>query len=93
MSAQAVSQTALVLCVGDTSFLDYDGIKKKRQGYGPQGKGGNGLLLHSALAVDPENGRPLGMLWQKMWNRQENPKPPEKETSGAKKESFSATLF
>ena len=43
MSAQAVSQTALVLCVGDTSFLDYDGIKKKRQGYGPQGKGGNGL--------------------------------------------------
>lgn len=85
MSAQAVSQTALVLCVGDTSFLDYDGIKKKRQGYGPQGKGGNGLLLHSALAVDPENGRPLGMLWQKMWNRQENPKPPEKETAAQKK--------
>lgn len=85
MSAQSVSQKGLVLCVGDTSFLDYDAIKKKRQGYGPQGKGGNGLLLHSALAVDPDNGRPLGMLWQKMWNRQPHPKPPENETAAQKK--------
>jgi hypothetical protein len=25
---------------------------------------GNGLILHSALAVDPEHGQPLGLLWQ-----------------------------
>jgi len=85
MNAQAVSQKGLILCVGDTSFLDYEAIKKKRQGYGPQGKGGNGLLLHSALAVDPDDGRPLGLLWQKLWNRQHHPKPPEKETAPQKK--------
>lgn len=85
MSAQEINKKALVLCVGDTSFLDYDAIKKKRQGYGPQGKGGNGLLLHSALAVDPEDGRPLGLLWQKLWNRQSHPKAPENETAAQKK--------
>ena len=85
MSTKSVGQKGLVLCVGDTSFLDYDAIKKKRQGYGPQGKGGNGLLLHSTLAVDPDNGRPLGLLWQKMWNRQHHAKPPENETAAQKK--------
>lgn len=85
MNAKAVSQKGLVLCVGDTSFLDYDAIKKKRQGYGPQGKGGNGLLLHSGLAIDPDNGRPLGLLWQKLWDRQPRLKPPEKETVAQKK--------
>lgn len=55
-TARIIAEEEITLCVGDTSFLDYAGIKKKRQGYGPQGKGGNGLLLHSALAVDPELG-------------------------------------
>ena len=86
MTAQSLKKKELVLCVGDTTFLDYGGIKKKRQGYGPQGKGGNGLLLHSALAVDPEQGQPLGLLWQKLWNRQQKPKPPENETPKKKKE-------
>ena len=45
MTAQSLKKKELVLCVGDTTFLDYGGIKKKRQGYGPQGKGGNGLFV------------------------------------------------
>lgn len=85
MTSNSAAQKDLVLCVGDTTFLDYGGVKKKRQGYGPQGKGGNGLLLHSALAVDAEQGQPLGLLWQKLWNRQPRPQPPKHETPQQKK--------
>jgi len=69
MTAAAVSQRALGLGVGDTTYLDYGKILVEREGYRPQGNGGNGLLLHSALAVDPEGGQPLGLLWQTLWQR------------------------
>jgi hypothetical protein len=82
----AVSQLSVVLSVGDTTYLDYANILAKRDGYGPQGKGGNGLLLHSAMAVDPEQGHPLGLLWQKMWNRQHREQPPAEETPKQKKQ-------
>jgi hypothetical protein len=85
MIATSVSKRAVLLSVGDTTYLDYGAILAKTEGYGPQGKGGNGLLLHSAMAVDPEQGQPLGLLWQKMWNRQHRPKPPINETSEQKK--------
>ena len=52
MTARSVSKEDVVLSVGDTTYLDYGGILVKREGYGPQGNGGNGLLLHSALALD-----------------------------------------
>ena len=55
------------------------------QGYGPQGNGGNGLLLHSALAIDPECGQPLGLLWQKQWHRKHRPKPPSNEPPAQRK--------
>ncbi len=32
-------------------FKGYGSIKAKTEGYGPIGKGGNGLILHSALAI------------------------------------------
>lgn len=75
-----------MLSVGDTTYLDYKKILAKRSGYGPQGKGGNGLLLHSAMAVEPEQGQPLGLLWQKLWNRQHREEPPGGETSKEKKQ-------
>ena len=86
MTASRVSDQAVVLSVGDTTYLDYGKILAKRDGYGPQGNGGNGLLLHSALAVDPEQGQPLGLLWQKLWNRSHRPKPPADETPEQKKQ-------
>ncbi len=86
MTARSVSKQSVVLSVGDTTYLDYGAILVKRDGYGPQGNGGNGLLLHSALAVDPEQGQPLGLLWQKLWNRQHRAKPPAKETLEQKKQ-------
>ena len=91
MTASTVSREDIVLSVGDTTFLDYRKILAKQDGYGPQGKGGNGLLLHSAMAVDPEQGQPLGLLWQKMWNGEPRVKPPSDETLEQKKERQTKT--
>ena len=85
MTAETVAECEVVLCVGDTTFLDYDNIVAKKEGYGPIGKGGNGLILHSALAIDPEIGQSLGMLWQKVWHREPKQKPPKDETPQQKK--------
>jgi len=73
MTTAAVEEYKVMLSVGDTTFLDYRNIKEKREGYGPTGKGGNGLILHSALAIEPEKGQVLGLLWQKLWNREVKP--------------------
>ena len=85
MSAHEVSDRELIMCVGDTTYLDYGIIKVKRDGYGSQCNGGNGLLLHSGLAVCPENGQPLGLLWQKRWNREHRAQAPSDETPSQKK--------
>ena len=85
MTAESISNREVVLCIGDTTYLDYGSIIAKREEYGPQGNGGNGLLLHSGLAVSPEDGQPLGLLWQKLWNRQHPAPPPANETPSQKK--------
>ena len=86
MTIAAVEEHEVVLSVGDTTFLDYRNIKVKREGYGPTGNGGNGLILHSALAIEPEKGQTLGLLWQKLWNREHKPKPSKDETLKQKKQ-------
>lgn len=57
----AIEAAALpvVLAVGDTTYLDYKSIKAKREGYGPIGYGGSGLILHSTLAVEAQQGQSL----------------------------------
>ena len=85
MTTRSVGKEDVVLSVGDTTYLDYGGILVKREGYGPQGNGGNGLLLHSALALDLK-GQPIDVLWQKVWNRQHRAKPPVDETPEQKKQ-------
>jgi hypothetical protein len=86
MTSEAVEAESIVLSVGDTTYLDYGSIKAKREGYGPTGNGGNGLILHSALAIAPEQGQVIGLLWQKLWNREPKAKPPKDETTEAKKQ-------
>jgi hypothetical protein len=86
MTSEAVEEQELVLCIGDTTYLDYGKIKAKREGYGPTGNGGNGLILHSALAIAPEQGQVIGLLWQKLWNREPKAKPPQDEIAEAKKQ-------
>ena len=44
MTTAAAEEYEVVLSVGDTTFLDYRRIKAKREGYGPTGNGGNGLI-------------------------------------------------
>ena len=90
MTAETVAEYNVVLCAGDTTFLDYGSIVAKKEGYGPIGKGGNGLILHSALAIEPEKGQPCGLLWQKLWHREPKPKPLKDETPSQKKKRLSS---
>lgn len=90
MIAEIVAERDVVLCVGDTTFLDYGSIAAKKEGYGPIGKGGNGLILHSALAIEPEKGQSIGLLWQKLWNREPKQKPPKDEPPTQKKKRQAA---
>ena len=41
--------------------------------------------LHSALAIEPEKGQSIGLLWQKLWNREPKQKPLKEETPTQKK--------
>jgi hypothetical protein len=91
ITAETVAEHDVVLCVGDTTFLDYGSIVMKKEGYGPIGKGGNGLILHSALAIEAEKGQSIGLLWQKLWNREPKQKLPKDETPAQKKKRLTAT--
>lgn len=84
-TAQDAQNLPTVLVVGDTTYLNYKKIIAKREGYGPIGNGGNGLILHTALAVEPLQGQSLGVLWQKLWHREPKAKPPANETPTQKK--------
>lgn len=80
LTGDRVKNLPLILAVGDTTFLDYKKIKIKTEEYGPIGNGGNGLILHSCLAINPNCGQPLGLLWQKLWKR-------ERKVTGLKKKN------
>ena len=69
-TASCLSELPIVLAVGDTTYLDYKEILEKREEYGPIGNGGNGLILHSTLAVNADNGQPIGLLTEKLWYRE-----------------------
>lgn len=86
MTIAAAEEYEVILSVGDTTYFDDRGIKEKKEGYGPTGNGGNGLILHSSLAIEPEQGQTLGLLWQKLGNREPKPKPPKDETPEQKKQ-------
>ncbi|WP_422614597.1 IS4/Tn5 family transposase DNA-binding protein, partial [Aetokthonos hydrillicola] len=85
LTAQEINGIPIVLGVGDTTFLDYKKIVEKREEYGPTGNGGNGLILHSCLALEPDFGQPLGLLWEKLWHRDKEVSPPDGETPTQKK--------
>ncbi|WGV24043.1 IS4 family transposase [Halotia branconii] len=85
-TAQEINGAPVVLAVGDTTFLDYKKILDKREEYGPIGNGGNGLILHSCLAIEPDFGQPLGLLWEKLWHREHKASQPINESQEAKKE-------
>ncbi len=68
-TVEQIKELPIVLAVGDTTYLDYKKILEKRAEYGPIGNGGNGLILHSTLAVNGDNGQPIGLLTEKLWHR------------------------
>ncbi|MGK7877986.1 MAG: hypothetical protein AB4426_33160 [Xenococcaceae cyanobacterium] len=69
-TASCCSELSIVLAVGDTTYLDYKKILEKTEEYGPIGNGRNGLILHSTLAVNADNGQPIGLLTEKLWHRE-----------------------
>lgn len=60
-----------VLAIQDSSDLALGGAKRRKQGFGPVGKGGaiRGLTLHAVLAVDAHSGEVLGLAGGEVWNR------------------------
>lgn len=63
----------IVLIIQDTTQLDYTKYNRIK-GLGPIGNGkGRGMLLHSALAVDPNEKEVLGMMYQKVFLRKPAP--------------------
>ena len=75
VTRSAMAEHAVVLCVQDTTQLDFTG--REVQGLGEIGNGhGQGLLQHAALAVS-EQGQVLGLLHEQ-WQARE--KPPRGET-------------
>ena len=89
-TAKVAATLAVEMCVGETTYLDDKAIKLKRQGYGRNGNGGNGLILHTGVGVEPESGQPLGLLWQKLWHRPLKAKAPANETSEQKRQRQTA---
>lgn len=90
MTAETFAEYDVVRCVGDRTFLDNRSIVRKKEGYDPIGKGGNGLILQSALAIEPQKGQAIGWLWQKLWHRELKQKPPQDETPTPKKKRLSS---
>lgn len=70
-AAKACQGLDTVLVVQDTTTLSYDGLKGTK-GLGPVNDQpfACGMFLHSTLALR-RDGRPLGLLHQKVWSRKE----------------------
>ena len=70
---ERMKQFSLVLCIQDSSALDFSSHKSTR-GLGPYTTDEQtlGLIMHSVLAVSPE-GIPLGLLYQNIWSRENYP--------------------
>ena len=80
----AAAQGQVVLMVQDTTQLDFS-AHVATAGLGPLGQGraldgGQGMFLHSTLAVellstDGQAARVLGLAWSKLWSRDQEPVP------------------
>lgn len=71
-TVRRIGDRTLVLVPQDTTTLNYTTHPKAAATMGPVGANKQkqqGLLLHSALALDPEAGEPLGLLAARAWTR------------------------
>lgn len=71
LTRAAAAECDVVLHISDTSTISYSG---ERDGLGPTSDGGQGMLLHSTLAVDVSGGiaampQVLGLTHQQVWSR------------------------
>lgn len=70
-----VSGCSHVLCIQDTTELNYDNIRGRIDahdedfGYGTNKNSSNSLFVHPSLALDASNGLPLGFSSLRIWGR------------------------
>ncbi len=85
----AASGLSVVLNIQDTTHFDFT-KHHATEGMGPTGAAGlRGFFLHSALAVDPVEGVPLGLLGTHWWARpEEAPGQSRKKRPIEQKESY-----
>jgi Transposase DDE domain len=78
-----------VLAIQDTSEITLGVGKKRAEGYGVVGKGGNlsGVLLHPVLAVDAASGELFGLVDIAAWNRSKPKALPHGQRASDDKES------
>lgn len=63
-----------VLIVHDGTHLDFSAHHALADQLGPIGDGGGrGFLQHNSLAIDPERGELLGLIYQQTWLREPTP--------------------
>ena len=75
-----------ILVIQDTTHCSFGG-REDEPSLGPVDTDGHttGFLCHSALAVDPATGRPLGCLAQKVWARSRTPYARDESTEKRRK--------
>ena len=88
VAAAQCAALPVVLCLQDASDLDYT-FRNGTAGLGKIGDGkGRGLIQHTALAVEPEHGRSIGLLHQSWHKRVErDPKETAKQRLARWRES------
>src|SRR3981189_3139070 len=64
----AAAEGTHILAIQDTSEINFATAARRRRAVGESGEvTGHGVLLHSMLAVDAENGSCLGLLGGEVW--------------------------
>lgn len=85
-TAACCASHSRVLLVGDDTLLDFSTRAASTRGLGPVGNGhGVGLCMHGLLAVDPKDGRVLGVADVHTWAREFGESLNSREETSAKR--------
>lgn len=85
LTAAQVCPDSHILAIQDTTEINFERHRERKSGLGTVGNGkDHGFFLHPAIAVDSENGFPLGVAGAHMWTRH------KKRTSDHKKDPIEA---
>ena len=85
---QAAVRDRRIVCVQDTTEINFYGRDKRRRGLGPAGDGvSKGFFIHPVLAIDADQDAMLGIVSARIWTRASEPTPEHHGQAFADKES------